>query len=731
MKTPGKINLYALISAIISFVFYLKTLCPTVYLGDSGELCAAAYTLSIAHPPGYPLYTLIGWLFGHLPFGSVAFLLNLEAAIFSAISVYLVYLILEKLINGFKSSVEPPFDKILTVIGSLIWGFSNTLWGNSVGAEVYSLSIALSIGLIYLFIRYFDSPSPKLLIFIFYLFGLAMGNHFSVVALVSLMILLLFWPKFNLRNVMFALIAAAAAITLYLYIPLRSLNYPPIDWAHPVTWKAFIEHVSAARFQGFFAQMSIANLALNLKHFIIIIHNEFPMAWLGLLGIVAFAWKKPRIGLPLFIAMIINIGYASMYEIPDIEPHFLITIFLSAIGLIYLVLIAIEYVGKMIGLRAISFVSCAILILILTFETAANFKLNDQSDNRLGETYGSLILKSIPHNSLLISVGWTAGAPCIYLHEVEKVAPDIKLFDPISMASNLAKHLGKQDSLGMIPELHLAIRALNNWPGDKFLGKDHLWGGDNPFKYAQYPLQGDGLVYRYGKRTRADLVVWQNMTLPKADTANHNLGFNDRVALSNIFLSWGEDLLSNGMIQESREKFTIAAGFTESLADPFIPNAMGIFFRRLNMFDLAKHEYEKALDAPFVSNKVRADINVNIGNLFRDKRDYESAKGRYLEALKLRTGHSEAEYNLAVTEAYINLNNKNYRAAIDNFLAAVRLDPADPMLYYNVGLIYDSHLNEPDNAIIYYNEYLRRAGDTGMTSLSLQGRIAQLSAGQK
>jgi tetratricopeptide (TPR) repeat protein len=221
------------------------------------------------------------------------------------------------------------------------------------------------------------------------------------------------------------------------------------------------------------------------------------------------------------------------------------------------------------------------------------------------------------------------------------------------------------------------------------------------------------------------------MTLPQADTANHNLGFNDRVALSNIFLSWGEDLLSNGMVQESREKFTMAAGFTESLADPFIPNAMGIFFRRLNMFDLAQHEYEKALDAPFVSNKVRADINVNIGNLFRDRRDYESAKGRYLEALKLRTGHAEAEYNLAVTEAYINLNNKNYRAAIDNFLAAVRLDPADPMLYYNVGLIYDSHLNEANNAIIYYNEYLRRAGDTGMTSLSLQSRIAQLSAGQK
>jgi tetratricopeptide (TPR) repeat protein len=299
------------------------------------------------------------------------------------------------------------------------------------------------------------------------------------------------------------------------------------------------------------------------------------------------------------------------------------------------------------------------------------------------------------------------------------------------MASNLSKYLNKQDSLGKISELQLAIRALNSWQSDKFLGKDHLWGGDNPFKYAQYSLQGNGLVYRYGARQKANLIVWQNMTLPKTDTSSVYLGFNDRVAISNIYLSWGEDLLTNGMIQEAREKFRMAAGFTQNLGDPFIPNAMGIFFRRQNMYDLAQAEYEKALEAPFVSNKVRADIFVNIGNLFRDKRDYESAKARYLDALKLRTGHAEAEYNLAVTEAYINMNNKNFKAAIDNFLAAINLDPSDPMLFYNIGVIYDMQFGDANNAITYYNEYLRRSGDTGMTARTLQSRIVNLTGGQQ
>jgi len=318
----------------------------------------------------------------------------------------------------------------------------------------------------------------------------------------------------------------------------------------------------------------------------------------------------------------------------------------------------------------------------------------------------------------------------MYLRHVEKVASDITIFDPISMASNLAKFLGKQDSLKYIPERQLAISALDKWSGDKFLGKDHLWGGDNPFKYQYYQLQGNGLVYRWGKRTRADLSIWQNMAIPQADTAKDVLNFNDRVMLSNIYLSWGEDLLSNGMLQESREKFALAAAFTENLTDPYIPNAMGIFFRRHNMHELAQHEYEKALDAPFVSNRIRADIYINIGNLFRDKRDYESAKGRYLQALKYRPGHADAEYNLAVTEAYINLNKKDYRLAIDNFIAALRLDPSDPMLYYNVGLIYDTYLGDAANAISYYNEYLRRSGDSSTSAATLQNRIAKLMTGQ-
>ena len=51
--------------SIVAFIVYVRTLCPTVDFIDSGELATVAYTLGIAHPTGYPLFTLVGWIFSH------------------------------------------------------------------------------------------------------------------------------------------------------------------------------------------------------------------------------------------------------------------------------------------------------------------------------------------------------------------------------------------------------------------------------------------------------------------------------------------------------------------------------------------------------------------------------------------------------------------------------------------------------------------------------------------
>ena len=62
-----------IILIFISFIVYFSTICPTVYLGDSGELTTAAFSLGIPHASGYPLYALIGKLFCLVPIGNIGF----------------------------------------------------------------------------------------------------------------------------------------------------------------------------------------------------------------------------------------------------------------------------------------------------------------------------------------------------------------------------------------------------------------------------------------------------------------------------------------------------------------------------------------------------------------------------------------------------------------------------------------------------------------------------------
>ena len=79
-------HLYALFVVLATFWVYVKTLAPTVSFFDSGELISAAYTLGVAHPPGYPLYVLLGWLFSKLPIGNIAYRINRMSAFFASIA---------------------------------------------------------------------------------------------------------------------------------------------------------------------------------------------------------------------------------------------------------------------------------------------------------------------------------------------------------------------------------------------------------------------------------------------------------------------------------------------------------------------------------------------------------------------------------------------------------------------------------------------------------------------
>ena len=78
----------------ITLTVFLPFVCPTVYVGDSGELITACYGLGIAHPPGYPLFTLLGKLFTFLPLASIAFRVNIMAVFFGSLACTVLFILL-------------------------------------------------------------------------------------------------------------------------------------------------------------------------------------------------------------------------------------------------------------------------------------------------------------------------------------------------------------------------------------------------------------------------------------------------------------------------------------------------------------------------------------------------------------------------------------------------------------------------------------------------------------
>ena len=91
---------------VASLSLYVKTLAPTLLTADAAEFQLACHTLGIAHPTGYPLYLMLGWLWSHLVLlGDVAYRINMLSAVFAASAVGLLYVLVVKVLRTVTESL--------------------------------------------------------------------------------------------------------------------------------------------------------------------------------------------------------------------------------------------------------------------------------------------------------------------------------------------------------------------------------------------------------------------------------------------------------------------------------------------------------------------------------------------------------------------------------------------------------------------------------------------------
>ncbi|MCD6440393.1 MAG: DUF2723 domain-containing protein [Candidatus Marinimicrobia bacterium] len=199
----------ALLTFLLSWIVYMDTLAPTVSFWDCGEFIATSYTLGVPHPPGSPLYLLIGRFFTMLPIGNdIAYRVNLISPIVSSFSVMFLFLIIVQLLKSWGRPVKP-LQKIAVYggafIGAMTFAFTDSHWFNAVEAEVYAFSTFLTAIVVWL-ILFWEQRSDKpgherYLLLIAYIIGLATGIHLLNLLAIFFVALIIYFKRTEIPSI--------------------------------------------------------------------------------------------------------------------------------------------------------------------------------------------------------------------------------------------------------------------------------------------------------------------------------------------------------------------------------------------------------------------------------------------------------------------------------------------------------------------------------------------------
>ncbi len=471
---------FAILVALVAFVIYLQTLAPSVDWIDAGELATVCTTLGIAHPTGYPLFTLIGWIFAHLPIAGSAILhLNIMAAFFTALGAGgIVFLatelfqywmperigIKEKRVESKGASTKNKSRRLMenTNKGSLnkatsftlrplplailaasasgvAAAFSATWWDQSTSIEVYPVHLCMVPIVLTFFLRMLRQEEDENVARDGKLFALTLGlsfaNHMTTI-LIAPATLYMFFARYGFAGSAWRRIIKLApffiiGLAVYIYLPIRSAMYPIMDWGHPTTWGAFLRHVTGGQYKIWMFSGSGA-AAKQWAYFWSRVPKEFTI--LGAIIALAGVWQmfmsaSVRRTHILAFTLLLFFGcllYSINYDIHDIDSYFLLA-YLAISLWIGAGAIAIARYASTIKKE---YVLAAIVILLGTIEIAGNYKDVDESGNYMVEDYTKNVLTNLPPNAIIFSTQWdfwVSGA--FYFQLVEHLRPDVLVID--------------------------------------------------------------------------------------------------------------------------------------------------------------------------------------------------------------------------------------------------------------------------------------------------------------
>ena len=398
--------LLALLVFGIALGLYLRTLYPGLNgIGDTPKFQFVGAILGTPHPPGYPVYILLSWAFARLPFGNLAWRINLLSAVAAALAAALLYLVTRRLDCGRPAALA----------AALGFAFGRVLWSQATLAEVYALAAALLAALLFATLSWGASRAPRTLALAVFLAALSLAHHTTVAMVAPALVVYVLVtdaraglaPRFVAR----AFLLVALGLSPYLLILLRNWQAAPYLGARAKTPGELWDVMRGASFEGHLFGFDLHTL-LTERVLVVgrILTGELtPIgALLALLGLAWLARTRWREALLLGLAAFGLVFFALNYDVPDLDvflvPAFVLLWPLAGCGL-----------DRVLGLASARVPALAWVALALpAWQAAANYRVSDHHDRSFEMRYFGSLFEALPARAAIAAESYTVDHMVLY-----------------------------------------------------------------------------------------------------------------------------------------------------------------------------------------------------------------------------------------------------------------------------------------------------------------------------
>jgi len=723
----------ALLIFALALAVYVTTLCPTVFVEGTGENIVCAWTLSVPHPPGFPLFCLLGKGFAELVrIGSVAHRINLFSAVMGAVAVAALYLLLGALGIG----------RLAAAAAALALAFSSTFWRQATIAEVYTLSLTLVIVQLTLLARWRHAvsssarpsplPAPKgkrrerraeptpsrtspdrYLVWFALAFGLGMTVHYNHLLLLPAYLYFILTTDPSLlrrgRTWVKGIILAALGFSLHLYAPIRSLANPPIDWGNPQTLSNWWRYLTAEQYRGRMFHLTLAKVISNLGTFLADLPAEF--WWLGLGaalgGAVVLFRRDRRLFWTTILIVAVGLVWSINYDIPwEINVYYLQALLALVIWLAF----GLQWFWERLArprLRLASVIVFAVPALVIT----ANYRVNDLSDETFVFDNAMQVLGSTGGSACVVLPATNPTFAVLYAKYVEGWGEKTTLYSQVDAGILLTSDaVAPPDSLS--PD-----RA--PLPSAQWL----LRNSGIPLFWVDRPPQGDvsgHVLVPWGCLYRAVPIAEKEQWVRRAPTPTpppfniserpFSYGAEERLTACRYLLVQGDYAWQHDDKAEADGCYQQAARIGASLAD--ISAQLGLRYGEQGREDLAVQTYEKG-----IARKDDALLRNRLGAIYGRQNRLADAEEQFQAAIKLKPDDAEAYANLGSVYGRMG----RIEDAVAQTEKALAYNPANLLALRNLGFAY-AQMGRTGDA----RRLLQRALDINPNQEDVRGLLGSL-----